>query len=223
MASNINKATVAYDYIETKIIRGEYPPLSIIDEAQLIAELHTSRTPIREAILRLKEMGFVYVYPNRNTLVSELSLDLVNEMYAARFLNEPEMNVLACHHLDVKWLKLLKRQFLSPEQTLEGAAQRDYYNALDTALHEVLLHACPNRFITKALDIVYRHNRRLRCFVSHTVSVPEHVALLEALLAKDATAIRQATLAHLQGSRELTLQAFARGELSFSKPYQIKA
>ncbi|MDO5352895.1 MAG: GntR family transcriptional regulator, partial [Succinatimonas sp.] len=67
----MSKADVCYEYIVEKIITGEFPPLSTLSETELQEKLHTSRTPVREAILRLSELGFVYIYSQKATLVSE--------------------------------------------------------------------------------------------------------------------------------------------------------
>lgn len=50
----MGKTDYAYEYIKGKIISGEYPPLSDISEDTLQKELEVSRTPVREAILRLE-------------------------------------------------------------------------------------------------------------------------------------------------------------------------
>ena len=51
----MGKTDSAYEYIKAKIINGDYPPLSDISEDTLQKEMNMSRTPVREAILRLEK------------------------------------------------------------------------------------------------------------------------------------------------------------------------
>ena len=55
----MGKTDYAYEYIKGKIISGEYPPLSDISEDTLQKELEVSRTPVREAILRLEKEDLI--------------------------------------------------------------------------------------------------------------------------------------------------------------------
>ena len=208
------KSESAFKYIREKIISGEYAPLSSLSESRLQEELNTSRTPIREAILRLRDLGFVYIYSSKATVVSELSLDLINEMYSTRFCCEPYAYASAVKHLDTTVLENFKENFLNIPQELSNADKRMYLIKLDDGLHESLLKGCNNRFVFKTLSMVYDHNRRLRRFVTEQISVSEHVALIDAFLNEDEELIKQRTLEHLEHSRATTLHAYQRGELS---------
>ena len=107
-----SKADFAYDFIKGKIISGELALLSPIYEADLQKEIGASRTPVREAILRLRDSGFIYIFPNNATLVSEISLDLINEIYDTRFANEPFVNVEASKRVPSQYPEDLKEKFL---------------------------------------------------------------------------------------------------------------
>lgn len=210
-----SKADLAYQYLKERIISGSYAPLSSISEKEIQLELDTSRTPVREALLRLQDLGFVYIYPSRGTIVSELSRELIEEMYETRALNEAAANLSAAGHCDAGYLKELKAKFISGPQTPADGGSRAFYIALDDALHEHLLACCTNRFIRRSLQMVYEHNRRLRRFALGAISVSEHVALIDAVLSGDEAQIRKATEEHLKGSYAQTIKAFERGELRF--------
>lgn len=208
-----SKADLAYEYLKSRIISGELPPLSSISEKEIQEQLSTSRTPVREALLRLHDLGFIYIYPNRGTIVSELSQDLIDEMYAARSLNEVYVNISAARHVDREYLQKLRADFLSRADAV--AENHMFYVELDDALHDHLLEHCGNRFVRKSLQMVYDHNRRLRRFVMEPLSVVEHVEIIDAVLSQDEERIRTATLAHLDGSKDHTMNSFYQGELKF--------
>ncbi|MBO6258320.1 MAG: GntR family transcriptional regulator [Succinivibrio sp.] len=209
-----NKSDFAFKYIREKIISGEYAPLTALSESALQEELKTSRTPIREAVLRLRDLGFIYIYSSKATVVSELSLDLINEMYSTRFLCEPYAYASAVSHLNKTEIEQFKHSFENIPSSLNANERRMYLIGLDDTLHETLLKGCTNRFILKTLSMVYYHNRRLRRFVKEQISISEHVNLIDAVLKENEDLIKQKTLEHLEHSRVTTLQAYQRGELS---------
>ena len=208
------KSDVAYEYIKQKIISGALAPLTPIDESQIQKELDTSRTPVREAILRLRDSGFIYNYSNQGNLVSEISLDLINEIYTARYVNEPIVNIGASHIVSKDFLLDLRNKFLNPPEEIKEDANKlsDYFITLDDGLHEGLLKLYPNRFIQKVMLTVFDHNRRLRRF-STKISIDEHIEIIDAVLSKDESKIRETTIAHLDGSQKLTLDAYRTGAL----------
>lgn len=210
-----SKADLAYQYLKERIISGSYAPLSSISEKEIRLELDTSRTPVREALLRLQDLGFVYIYPSKGTIVSELSRELIEEMYETRVLNEATANISASRYCDAECLRDLRQKFLSGPKTPSDGGSREFYIALDDALHEHLLSCCINRFVRRSLQMVYEHNRRLRRFALGAISVTEHVALIDAVLSGDEAQIRKATQDHLEGSYAQTIKALERGELRF--------
>lgn len=66
-------AEKAYQEIRKKIITGEHLPGDVLSENGLSKELEMSRTPIRDALLRLDSEGFIATLKNRGILVKELS------------------------------------------------------------------------------------------------------------------------------------------------------
>ena len=108
----MGKTDYAYEYIKGKIISGEYPPLSDISEDTLQKELEVSRTPVREAILRLEKEDLVHVYPRKGTIVSAITLDLIEDVYGVRELIEPAMVLSSMHQLDREWLAGVREKIL---------------------------------------------------------------------------------------------------------------
>ncbi len=63
---------LVYDVLRDEIIDLSLAPGSPIDENQLAERFSMSRTPIREALVRLASDGFVTTLPNRSTVVSNI-------------------------------------------------------------------------------------------------------------------------------------------------------
>ena len=71
----------AYREIRRRIMDNEYPPAHQVLEHQLAAELGMSRTPVREALIRLKNEKFIQIIPRHGMRVVPLSLDQLRDVY----------------------------------------------------------------------------------------------------------------------------------------------
>ena len=78
-------ATQVYEHLMAQILDMRLQPFQELSEARLAAEFGVSRTPVREAFARLARWGLVDIYPQRGTLVSPLSENL---MAKSRFIRE---------------------------------------------------------------------------------------------------------------------------------------
>ena len=63
--------TQVYDIIKQNICDGVYTPGQRLQETELAASLHVSRSPIREALRQLASDGLVEEFPNRGVFVKE--------------------------------------------------------------------------------------------------------------------------------------------------------
>src|SRR5262249_61557595 len=79
--------------LRARIVEGQFPPGSRLQDVQLAGELGVSRTPIREALLRLAGEGLVESDPNRGFLVAPLRREEILETY-------PVVWALECQALD---------------------------------------------------------------------------------------------------------------------------
>lgn len=62
----------------------EYQPGKVLREGELVKEFDCSRTPIREAFIRLNDAGLVNIIPKSGTYVSEVSFNDLKENYKVR-------------------------------------------------------------------------------------------------------------------------------------------
>lgn len=73
-----------YKELERRIIEMEYQPGDPLSEKQLIEEFNVSRTPIREAILKLSEKGLLDLKPRVGTFVTQIDLPSVKYAYEVK-------------------------------------------------------------------------------------------------------------------------------------------
>lgn len=208
----LGKTNSAYEYIKEKILNGEYAPLSDLSEDILQKELGMSRTPVREAILRLEKEDLVYVYPRKGTIVAAITLDLIEDIYWVRELVEPSMVLSSLPKISREWLLDIRERFLNPPKELSEAQLRDYYINLDTELHIKSISGCPNRYLIRLMGNIHDQTLRLRKLSSHPTegegSIEEHLGLIDSLLNDAPDVLEKKLMEHLKISRERTIRHF---------------
>ncbi len=78
----------ALEYVKTQVLTGAFPGGELISEGDVATALGMSRTPVREAFLRLEAEGLLRLYPQRGALVVPVSPDEVRAVIEARLVLE---------------------------------------------------------------------------------------------------------------------------------------
>jgi DNA-binding GntR family transcriptional regulator len=78
----------ALDYVKTRVLTGEIAGGELISEGEVASALGMSRTPVREAFLRLEAEGLLRLYPKRGALVVPVSPEEVRAVMEARLILE---------------------------------------------------------------------------------------------------------------------------------------
>lgn len=203
----ISKSEYAYEQIKEMIITGKLPPLSDVSETDLQAALGVSRSPIREAILRLERESMVKIYPRKGTIVTDVTRDLIEEVYQVRLILEPAIAGMVTGRLDRSWLCDIYDRFTRQPATMKDDEFMDYYIRLDNELHTQLIDSCPNRFMRSAVRMVHDQNRRIRYFRPNrtdegTLAAQEHIGILQALMDNDSEKASRLMQEHLLNARE---------------------
>lgn len=88
MSTSESASERAYAAIREDILNGTHEPDTMLGEAQLAARLGVSRTPVRAALARLQDEGWITVYPKRGALVRGMSEKVVADLADARLILE---------------------------------------------------------------------------------------------------------------------------------------
>jgi DNA-binding GntR family transcriptional regulator len=78
----------ALNYVKSRVLTGEFAGGHLISEGEVAAALGMSRTPVREAFLRLEAEGLLRLYPKRGALIVPVSPDEIREVMEARLVFE---------------------------------------------------------------------------------------------------------------------------------------
>lgn len=178
----------AYDELKELIISGKLEANERIDEDFLSKSLNVSRTPVREAINRLEQEGWINIVPRKGMFVNNISLKEINDIFQVRSNLEPIILEMAFHKIDRENLISLKEKFKNFSNkislTLEEKKELD---TLDNELHLLILKNCNNNFIIKMMENVYEHNMRIRNISSQPPirrfdATKEHIDIIDAIL-----------------------------------------
>jgi DNA-binding GntR family transcriptional regulator len=184
----INKKPLREDIhalLRERIVKGELRPGNRLQDVQLAAELGVSRTPVREALLRLERDGLVESDPNRGFFVAPLNRKEVAEIY-------PMVWALECLALDSSEPATPAQIQALREINVEMAAVSGdplRRQALDLRWHQTLLESCPNERLKGFLAALKQIVRRYECVYMRDPalvrrSVRDHAEILEALVKK---------------------------------------
>jgi DNA-binding GntR family transcriptional regulator len=197
----------AYRVLKHRIIHNELGPGAEIDDKALALELGISRTPVREAIVRLESEKLVVIQPRHAIRVQALSVSAMSQIYDLLTAVETyAVWILAARRPSTEDLRFLEE----PVEEMRAALQEDdlaAWIAADERFHRALLTLSRNDYAAEVgfafRDRVHRaHVIALKLRKKPVRSVERHNELVELIRAGDANAARDSHLAQRQAAGE---------------------
>ena len=197
-------AEYAYASVKEKIIFHEFKGGDAIDELMLAKDLELSRTPVREAVQRLAQEGLLRIIPRKGVLVTELTLDLMRQIFEARSPCEVQIVRLAAKRADESEIKEMEEALTEMNALIPEKRFRELLKA-DRKFHMTLARASKNRLLYDMFEKVYSLGLRFWYLALLEKSVKEvraeirlHMSLLKAVKANDAEGAARAVLAAVE-------------------------
>ena len=201
-----------YHALRERIVTLQLAPGEQVSDKALSQEFRVSRTPVREAILRLAEEKMVYILPNSGTFVSPIQPDALNNAHFIR-------RTLECASLRESrpFSKATQRRLraLFREQTqAETSADPAEFYKLDDAFHRFLMEATDHAEAWLTVDRVKAQIDRVRYLAvsdgRRKGSVLEqHARIVDAVEAEDPAQTAGAMEAHLNDSFAALMRTIA--------------
>ena len=152
----------AYQNIKDRILRNEYGPRYQALEQEIADDLGMSRTPVREALIRLENEGLVECIPRRGMRVVPLSSKDMREIYQVlTCLETMAVDLLARKHPKPKDITPLQNSLEKMDQALETKDLSGWAKA-DEQFHKSLLDLCGNRRLADMANTVFDQVYRAR-------------------------------------------------------------
>lgn len=184
------------------IVRLELAPGSVLNESELMAELGIGRTPIREALQRLRRDELVTILPRRGVFVTSFDIDDLPLLFNSRAVIEPHLAELAARRgSEAYWDEI--EQVLTDAEDPSTPSDTESLLEADNRCHEIVWHAAGNRFLTATAAMLYAQSNRLwhlylGGIADMAPAVAEHRKILDALRAGDGPKAAQLTEEHIR-------------------------
>ena len=206
---------LVYQALRDAIISKRLPPGERVSEASLARQLRVSKTPVREALLRLHAIGLVEADGGRGGRIVRPSAELIQHTYEVRGALESLVARLAVERAT----PAQRSQLLELAAASLAAAQNqdlDGFRRHDEAFHDVLAAASANSYLARLIDNAYTltaaaRQRDVPRAGDSTDCATGHIRIAEAIAGGDAAAATAEAAAHVEMVGRLVLQAFLEG------------
>lgn len=200
---------VAYQEIRRRILDNLWTPGYQALELEVALQLGMSRTPVREALIRLANEGLVEVIPRRGMRVLPVSPNDMREIYEIlTALEGMAAELLAAQKPSAQTLAPLVAATKRMDKALKADDLEEWAKA-DENFHETLISLAGNKMLTDAIWTYWDRAHRARMFTLRLRPKPinstkEHMALVDCLKAGDPMGAAEVNRKHRQrGNREL--------------------
>lgn len=198
-----NRGEFVFETMKKEILNLELKPGQPISENEICSRFDVSRTPVREALRRLQEQGFVRTVPYSGTCVTRLNLDTIRQMIYMRVA--VELMVMRDYRKIATPMMLEEIRFMIRKQELliqEPDFEPEQFYPLDAKMHKIWFEATNKAKLWEFIQDQQLHYSRFRMldFVTETDFtriIKEHNRLLELLENADDEGLEEALKAHL--------------------------
>jgi DNA-binding GntR family transcriptional regulator len=201
----------AYRKIREAIQKGRYAPGDRILEDEIARQLEMSRTPVREALHRLEAEGLLVYQARQGIVVARLDYQMIMELYSMRDVLEGTAAAMAARHASDAEIANLEHLVAHEERFVDDAAGMAAHNR---RFHEAIYRSAHNRYLLKSLNALQDPLSLLSTttfvLADRRTSVhPEHVAIVDAIRARDPERAERASRAHIRAAQQARLQIIA--------------
>jgi DNA-binding GntR family transcriptional regulator len=209
-----------YLEIRRQILENELPPGSQFTELELAIRLNVSRTPTREALLRLEGEGLVEIKPRHGMRVKRVSVDDVREIYEILTALESAAAGLAAARKPPAYQIAEMRDCI---KTMDKALRKNdlkHWAMADEQFHRVLTQASGNMRFVEIVNTYFNQSHRLRMMTlslrpKPTNSNRDHEAVVKAIEKGDADAALRIHREHRVRSAEMMIALLNKHGLSY--------
>ncbi len=217
-----------YRHLKQLILIGELPPGTEFTELQAAEIVGSSRTPVREALARLRHGRLIVLLAARRYAVAPILLSDVKHLFAVRKLIETETTRLATGRVDASQLREFDRVCATSYNPADPGSVQSFLGA-NKEFHLMLAQAGGNpRLVDLLVPLLDEMDRLLYLGLRHSDRgdeiLHEHRALIAALEIGDPEAAASETERQLRDAQDMVTRAFLDGafDATVSTSYSLK-
>jgi DNA-binding GntR family transcriptional regulator len=200
-----------YNALKRDIVRGIHPAGEPLTEKDLAKRYRSSRTPVREAALRLQEDRLLRIVPNRGYFVSQLTLQELNDVYEYRTAVECAAAELAARKAtDTELLQSLADLARTTYRTDSLESYMEFIEA-DTLFHVGIARLSRNQMLLRAVSEARCQMERIMYAaidIHYYGELPtrEHLEIITAIRERNVETARTAMYNHIVQSKDKVLR-----------------
>ena len=200
-----------YHAFKRDIVQGVYAPGEALTEKVLAKIYRGSRTPIREAALRLQQERLLRIVPNRGYFISQITLQDLNEIYEYRTAVECTAAELAAQKgVEAETAAELRKQGAIFYRTDDRESYVSFIEA-DTAFHMGIARLSRNQMLVRAIGDARCYMERIMYAaidIHYYGEAPqrEHLEILKAVQERNPALARQRMYDHVMESKGKVLR-----------------
>lgn len=204
----------AFDRIKHDIVWCRLSPGEAVSETRLAQLYGFGKAPIRHALSRLAQEGYVIPIPRSGHLIAPVTLQSVHEIFELRMLLEPVAMEKACGNVDAQRLRKLDARCAAGYVPGDMASEARFMEA-NRNFHLEIAHCSNNQRLTTALAQIMDEMTRLLHLGFVLRERPddllhEHDGLIHALVDNDKQRARELTVTHINTVKTLVIDGIVK-------------
>ena len=191
-----------YGFLHEAIVLLRFHPGQIIKEKDISERLGFSRTPVREAILRLEDEGLVEIFPQRGTYISKISIEAV---YESQFIRETIESATVKNAIKYGTDDLFDEIKRINKEYRDSLRSDDYVKLyqIDEDFHRTIATFCHKKRLWRMINLAKTDMDRVRLLSLKVPQRPfqvieEHEKIYDSIIKKDENSAEKALKVHLQ-------------------------
>lgn len=195
------------------ILNGRLAAGARLRQTELADQLGISRTPIREALVRLQQEGLLELLPRAGVRVVSLDPEEAVDLYDVREALDGLAARLAAGRRDTAALARLESALARMGRCVERNDPGHWFRS-HVVFHEEIVRAAGNRHLARLATVVRLSIRQFHPLLLKTErrlgdAYREHRRIFEAIAARDPESAERAARLHIANAKEIALKAMA--------------
>ena len=205
----------AYNYLQKLILENHFSYQEVYSETKLSKELGISRTPLRDAVHRLAQEGYIDIIPSKGFMLHQMNRKDVNETFQVRSALETYCTVQICKEFssrkakklfkDLDWIMECMKDIMETTHSIKEFSEYDFQ------FHTKIIDYLENiQFSNVFAMFMYRMKRLAELSLAHKgrmeQTYEEHMAILNCMKNGDTSRIYEITLKHMETPRDINLE-----------------
>ena len=197
---------MAYESLKEGILRGILMAGEVYSELELARRFRISRTPVREALIRLAAENLIVFHPRKGISAVSFNQKDIENLYELRGLIEETTISKIAANLTLKQIQEIQQLISEQEKCIASDYDEDLFLDIDRKLHLLFIEASGNPFFVKTYNSIrdcmdLSNKKGLKKKGRGREVIEEHKAILKALIQRDVKKVKKALEKHLIKSK----------------------